>query len=309
VAELVRYRDILFDSVRWDGFALRPDDIIITTPAKCGTTWTQMICALLIFQTTTFDRPLDVISPWLDMMTRSREEIVADLEGQEHRRFIKTHTPLDGIPWEPQATYIAVGRDPRDVFLSWDNHMANLDIIAVINARQNAVGLDDIMDRLAEGPPVRPEAEIDRFWEWVDGPLVNDDGRNDMNLAFLLHHLETCWEARDRSNVVLLHYDELTDDLEGEMRRLAGRLGIEVPEQRWSALVDAAGFEHMRERADVIAPETTSAIWHENQRFFNSGRSGQWKRLLTDDDVERYMRRVRELVDDPELIAWLHFAT
>jgi aryl sulfotransferase len=45
----VRYQSFLTDSSRWDGFSFRPGDIIISTPAKCGTTWTQMICALLIF--------------------------------------------------------------------------------------------------------------------------------------------------------------------------------------------------------------------------------------------------------------------
>ena len=88
-----RYRSLISDNARWEGFELRPDDILICTPAKCGTTWMQMICALLVFQTTTFDRPLDLISPWLDMLTRERDDVVADLDAQTHRRFIKTHTP------------------------------------------------------------------------------------------------------------------------------------------------------------------------------------------------------------------------
>ena len=44
-----RYRSIVSDSGRWDGFAFRPGDVVISTPPKCGTTWTQMLCALLIF--------------------------------------------------------------------------------------------------------------------------------------------------------------------------------------------------------------------------------------------------------------------
>ena len=95
-----RYRSLISDSARWDGFDFRPGDIVISTPPKCGTTWTQMICALLVFQTTTFDQPLDLISPWLDMLTRERDDVVADLEAQTHRRFIKTHTPLDGLPYD-----------------------------------------------------------------------------------------------------------------------------------------------------------------------------------------------------------------
>ena len=44
------YRSFVADNARWDHLELRADDIIISTPAKCGTTWMQMMCALLIFQ-------------------------------------------------------------------------------------------------------------------------------------------------------------------------------------------------------------------------------------------------------------------
>jgi hypothetical protein len=40
-----RYRLVTSDSSRWDGFAFRPGDVVISTPPKCGTTWTQMLCA------------------------------------------------------------------------------------------------------------------------------------------------------------------------------------------------------------------------------------------------------------------------
>src|SRR5215475_10640173 len=93
--------------------------------AKCGTTWTQMICALLILQEPELPLPSDTLSPWIDMVTRARTDVFADLEAQTHRRFIKTHTPLDGIPSDPVVTYICVGRDPRDVGLSMDRHIGN----------------------------------------------------------------------------------------------------------------------------------------------------------------------------------------
>ena len=112
------YRSLISDSARWDGFEFRPGDIIISTPAKCGTTWMQMICALLVFQThDASDRRSTCISPWLDMLTRERDDVVADLDAQTHRRFIKTHTPFDGLPYDDRVTYICVGRDPRDVAL------------------------------------------------------------------------------------------------------------------------------------------------------------------------------------------------
>src|SRR5581483_12365576 len=103
-----QYKSFVMDNSRFDGFALRDDDIIITTPAKCGTTWTQTIVALLVFGTTDLPKPVDLLSPWLEMCTRPLESVVSDLEAQTHRRFIKSHTPRDGLPWDPRVTYIVV---------------------------------------------------------------------------------------------------------------------------------------------------------------------------------------------------------
>ena len=47
---------------------------------------------------------------------------MARLEAQAHRRFIKSHLPLDALPYFPQVRYIVVVRDPRDVFMSFWNH-------------------------------------------------------------------------------------------------------------------------------------------------------------------------------------------
>ena len=189
-----RYEASMYDSNRWDGFELRPGDIIISTPPKCGTTWTQMICALLIFKKTTFDAPLDVLSPWVDMLTRDRDTVFAQLEGQRHRRFIKSHTPLDGLPFDERVTYICVSRDPRDVALSWDNHMENMDLMAFLSARQAAVGLEDMADVLAAGPPMRPDSELERFWAWIEDDTP--PGEAMPSLRTTLHHLSTFWDAR-----------------------------------------------------------------------------------------------------------------
>lgn len=299
----VRYRSIASDNARWDGFEFREGDIIISTPPKCGTTWMQTICALLIFQTPEFPRALDLISPWFDMLTRRREDVVSDLEAQDHRRFIKSHTPLDGLPDDDRVTHICVARDPRDVALSWDNHMDNLDIPAFLTLRDRAVGLDDLAELMPDGIPVRPDSALERFWQWVDDPTPVD--QTPSGLASTLHHLTTFWRERDRSNVVLLHYGDLKSDLEGQMRTLARTLGIDVPEHRWSELVRAATFEEMRRQATAVRPNNTESIWLDPVRFFNKGSSGQWRSLLGDDDLRRYEARALELAD-AEVIDWVH---
>jgi aryl sulfotransferase len=297
---LVRYRSIVADNARWEGFGFRGDDIIISTPAKCGTTWTQMICALLIFQTSDLPLALDQHSPWLDMLTLKIEDVKSLLDAQSHRRFIKSHTPLDGLPWDERVTYITVGRDPRDVGISWDNHMNNLDLNAFIAQRHEAVGLDDLAELMPDGIPTFPEEQIDRFWQWVDTPETGVG-----SLIGTLHHLDTFWQRKDEPNVVLLHYDDLGADLEGQMRALADRLGIEVAEDRWADLARAATFGSMRDRAEKAAPNATAPIWHDTKRFFNRGTSGQWRELLDDEGLRRYEERARGLVSS-DLYGWVH---
>jgi hypothetical protein len=300
----VRYQSFLTDSDRWEGFEFRPGDIIVSCPAKSGTTWTQTICALLIFQTPDFPAPVDLLSPWLEMRLRRRAEVFELYEGQTHRRFIKSHTPLDGLPADERITYLCVGRDPRDVALSWNNHMDNLNMEKAFAALAAAIEPGDNFAPPPHRPTFTDDQEAARHW-------IDDDAPPEtvaMSLAGTIHHLLGFWEVRDRDDVVLLHYDDLQVDLEGEMRRLAGRLGIDVPEERWPALVKAATFSEMRGRAELVAPDTANGIWKSTEDFFKRGTSGQWSDVFDAELAARYEARVRELAP-PELVAWLHRGT
>ena len=294
-----RYRNLIVDSQRWDGFEFRDDDIVISTPPKCGTTWMQMMCALLVFQDTTLPAPLTRLSPWVDVQTEPVESVFAELAAQKHRRFIKTHTPFDGLPYDPRVTYIGVWRDPRDAALSWDNHFNNMNLEVIIGRRVEVAGMDDFAELMPDGPPVQATDPIDRFWEWMQSD--SDLG----GLPALLHHLRTFWDRRDDDNVALFHYADMKEDLDGQMRRLASVLEIDVDEGRWNELVAAATFERMRDRAEELAPQVTHGFWNEIGRFFNKGSSGQWRSFFDDDDRARYETLVQSLAP-ADLLAWLH---
>ena len=136
-----RYRSLVYDSARWDGFELRPGDIVISTPPKCGTTWTQMICALLVLQDPDLPAPLSTLSPWIDSVTRARTDVFAALDasatGGSSRPTRRSTACRPG-----RVTYLCVGRDPRDVALSMDHHMDNLDIPHFLERRAAAAAID-----------------------------------------------------------------------------------------------------------------------------------------------------------------------
>jgi hypothetical protein len=297
----VHYRSIVADSRRWDGFALRPGDIVISTPSKCGTTWTQMLCALLIFDGPDFPAPLEQMSPWLDMCNRPLLEVTTDLAAQTHRRFIKTHTPLDGIPLHPDVTYLVVGRDPRDVAISFEHHVANMDWEHFLELRAAAVGNDDLAELPAGS--IRSADPVERFWTFVTDETHGGGGPP--TLAAMLQHLDTAWQRRDEPNVFLFHYADLTADLAGEVLRLAHVLGIPCSPERARELAAEASLARMRERAADVAPSGSLGIWKDPRAFFRNGGSGEWRERVSAADLAAYEARVATLVS-PDLAAWTH---
>ena len=292
-AEPVRYRSADEDSARWQGFSFRDGDIVISTRSKSGTTWMQMICALLVFQRPELPAPLAELSPWIDWLILPLDEMFARLAAQPHRRFVKTHTPLDGIPADPRATYIVVARHPLDMAVSLYHQGANID-----------------RARLGEltGQPGPPEPPSPRrpLREWLLRWAGSDpDPRDELDsLPGVMWHLAGAWERRAEPNIVLAHYDLLSADLAGEMGRLASRLGISVPTGKWPGLVQAASFQHMRSNAASLAPDP-SGVLRDRAAFFRRGTSGAGRELLTPAELERYHARAAQLAP-PDLLAWLH---
>ena len=113
---------------------------------------------LLIFQRRP-DRSLDLISPWLEMQTHDISDVIADLEAQQHRRFIKSHTPLDGLPYEPAITHLRWTRPPRCA-ISWAHHQDNLNLEALFTARdrRRERGPRRDVSRLGTRRPIRSRA-------------------------------------------------------------------------------------------------------------------------------------------------------
>ena len=195
------------------------------------------------------------------MQTRRRDDVTRDLEAQRHRRFIKTHTPLDALPFDARVTYLHVARDPRDVAMSWDDHMANMDLDRLVEARLAAVGADDLEELgITAPPPPPPEDPAERFWRWIEGDPGTVDGSG---LETLVHHVATFWERRDEPNVHLFHYRDLRVDLRREMGRLAPNLGTAAPTDD---LLAAATFEAMQARADGLVPCSDTPLWRDKGR-------------------------------------------
>ena len=276
------------DSTIWNDFAFRDDDIVIGTYAKSGTTWTQQIVAQLLFNG---EPDLDVaeMSPWLDLRVPPKAVKLPLVEAQAHRRFLKTHLPVDALVYSPKAKYIYIGRDGRDVVWSFWNHYthANDRLYALLNDTPGLVG-----PRLN-----RPPADIRQYFlEWLqfDGyPLWS-----------FWENIRSWWAIRDLPNLLLLHFSELKADLPGQIRRIAAFLGIPIDEARFPAIVEHCSFEWMKRNATRTVP-LGGALWDGGaQTFVHKGTNGRWREVLTAEDCRRYEERaLREL--GPDCARWL----
>jgi len=289
-----RYTSSDEDSGRWADFVFRTGDIVISTRSKHGTTWMQMICALLVFGTPALPAPIADLSPWLDWTTRPKDHVWDLLAGQSHRRFIKTHTPLDGIPIDPRVSYIVVGRHPLDAAISLYHQQLNLDRVRWAELTGNE----------PPAPSTPPPALHESLVAWIDLDL--DPRRFLDNLPGVAHHLTDAWSRRSEPNVALVHYDQLQADLDGTMRRLAARLDVDAEGMRWPLLVEAAGFASMQAHASDAVPERDGVI-RDHRRFFRRGVSGARFAELTDDEIARYEERMATLTT-PDVRAWMHGA-
>ncbi len=275
------------DSTAWDRFAFRGDDIVIATYAKSGTTWTQQIVSQLIFKG---KEGIDVsaLSPWLDLRIMPPEALAA-LGQQAHRRFVKTHLPVDALVFSEKAKYLFIGRDGRDVVWSLFNHH--------INANQQFYdALNHTPGRV--GPPIeRPTGDVVAYFrEWLAG-----DG---YPFWSFWDNIRSWWNIRDLPNVKLVHFNDLKRDLPGNIGAIAEFLGIEVDAKTFASIVEHCSFDYMKAHAETVAP-LGGAMWDGGARtFINKGTNGRWKDLLPAADSTAYeARAIRELGET--CAAWL----
>ena len=209
------------------------------------------------------------------MRFRSEDDVFAIYDLQTHRRFINTHTPLDGLPLRDDVHYVVVGRDPRDVMISWEHHMANMDIDVIVESRAEAIGLDDLGEYeeeiAASGALLDPAARFRQFTdaEWSPHRMVG--------LANVLHHLDTGWTHR-RAPTSGCSTTSTTDVISSS--RWCGSpmcaRSTSAASVSPSSLPRPASTR-MRERADEVVPDVSaSAHFKDHARFFRSGSAGEW---------------------------------
>ena len=294
------YQNHHLDSTRWEVVEPRDGDIIVTTSYKSGTTWTQQILNALSHDGEDPLPSLNDASPWIDARFHGpKEELAKVCAGLEGKRFLKSHLPFDGLPYWPQARYVVVCRDARDVFMSLLNHYAAYTdfAFALFNDMPGRVGPP--IPRCPDDPHELWRGWMTRGWfEWESEgyPFWSN-----------LHHTASYWPYRHLPNVMLLHYNDMLADLDGAVRKLAGFCDIAADDDLIARVVERTTFAHMKQtaiEAEKTGPDMPEVFAGGNKTFFNKGTNGRWRDLLTADDLELYEEAKQRVLDD-DCARWL----
>lgn len=279
------YSGGLFRPERWATWVPNKGDILVCTPSKCGTTWTQTMLAMLVHGGEELPAKLPMLSPWVDAdLGVPASEVAETLAAQKGRRVVKTHTPADGFPIWEGVTVIAVYRHPLDVFFSLRKHFANM----------IDVGDGDIYTW-----PISRSIRAH-----VSNPSERNNFDEDNLMCMATHYANTVLSGR-LPDLKVFHYSDMVRDGRRTVEALAAAAGIDADDRVIDSVTKATAFGAMKAKAADYAPVGGTGFWKNDANFFDSGSSKKWSGKLSEEELALYRERLKELIPDIQARDWL----
>jgi aryl sulfotransferase len=296
------YRNHHLDSTRWRVYEPRDGDVVVTTSYKSGTTWMQQILHGLIFRGDPQAPPAMACSPWVDRrFVEPLPELKKLLDGMQHRRFVKSHLPLDGLPYYPNVRYVVVGRDPRDVFMSLWNHYGNYTDVQMerLNGGEGFVGA-----ALPPPPTMDDEDALRRlFRQWMTRGWFSWE-QEGWPFWSNLGHTQSYWNFRQLENMLFVHYADLLADPAAEIQRVADFIGESLTQEELAHVVESTAIDNMRSAYAPLDEGFRLGFRGGVETFVYKGTNGRWRGVLGEEDLALCERATARVLS-PDCAAWL----
>jgi len=225
---------------------VKNSDTFVASYPRSGNTWMRFLIGTLVFSQKITWKNVEHFVP--AMYAHSDKELL----GAPSPRFIKTHHPFNSK--FPRAIYLI--RDVRDVVISYYNWHLKM-----------KEGFNENFDCF--------------FYKFLNGELGDNYGSWGENVKSWLSNKEKL-----RKGCLVLKYEDLNEDTEGELRKVLRFLDIDRSNKQIREAIEWCSFENMKRLEEKQK--------HEVERFKNSkqeknfvrkGVSGQWQEELNDSHI------------------------
>lgn len=266
----------------WDAvqsFRARPDDILIATYPKAGTTWVCYILDLLYFGQMSAERQetvpidhrvpfLEVTYPTLDSGTDRADRLPTT------PRLLKTHLPVQFVPksfWEHDCKIIYVARNAKDNMVSYF-HFA----------------------RMTSFQP-EPGDWNSYFHKFLAGKLV---------FGSWFDHVNGWWRKKQaHPKLHYMFYEDLAADTGREIDRLCSFLGLKPSAEEKTKIMSGVKFDSMKNNV-MTNYSTYPRMKFDISPFMRKGQVGDWKNHFTVAQDEAFDEDYKKKIDPT-----LHFRT
>ncbi|CAN9515421.1 unnamed protein product [Ophioblennius macclurei] len=273
--ELIEFHGVSMTSYfthNWENiqnFQARPDDILIATYPKAGTTWVSNILDLLYFGQREEAIPIYKRVPFLELY---HPDIGGGTEWAEKLptspRLIKTHYPVQFVPnsfWEQKSRVIYVARNAKDNVVSYFH-----------------------FDRMNKGEP-EPGDWSSFLQRFKQGKMV---------FGSWYDHVTNWWKKKQTySNLHYMFYEDMIEDTGRELDKLCSFLGLTPSVEKKTKILGDVHFDNMKN--DKMANYSTNpSMDFKISPFMRKGKVGDWKNHFTvaqsEDFDEDYKTKMKD---------------
>lgn len=227
------------------GWKARNDDVIISAYPKAGTHWVWEVVSMLVRRKA--ERIPEIKE--MAMMEGITEQIFESLPSP---RIMNTHVYFQYLPndfFDKKCKIVYIIRNPKDIAVSFYNHHKKL-------LEYEFDGpWDNYLQRFIQGKT--------DYGSWFDYTL----------------EMERFMESHPDYPIHVIYYEDMKEDSNTEITKLAGFLGTEVSDELIRNIDSLCQFDAMKKEKNVTEDVTE---WRDNNPgMYRKGQVGDWKNWFT----------------------------
>ncbi|XP_066121005.1 sulfotransferase 1C4-like [Saccopteryx bilineata] len=236
----------------WD-FQAKPDDLLIASYPKAGTTWTQEIVDL-IQNNGDIEKsrraPIHLRQPFLEWV-RTANSGIDQANAMPSPRTLKTHLPVQLLPpsfWEKNCKIIYVARNIKDNMVSYY-----------------------YFQKMNKGLP-DPGSWDEYFETFLSGKVV---------WGSWFDHVKGWWKKKESHPILYLFYEEMMKHPKHEIRKVMEFLGKNLKEEILEEIIYNTSFDVMKKNPMTNYVNDVK-MNHSLSPFMRKGMIGDWKNQFTE---------------------------